>query len=311
MVDNLKSAVLKRIVGQTPVLNPKYLEFANHCGFTIVPCNVGKANEKGRVENAVGYVKKNFLGGLEIPNFDALAPAAGNWLNTVANVRIHGQTHKKPVELFEKERPYLSALPANPYDIATVSCVRASNQFRISLDTNRYSVPAEYAGARLTLKSYPDRVCIYCDNKLIARHVRSYDRHQDFEDTDHPKQLLAQRKKASDQKIFMRFLSMSPKADLYYRKLAQRRMNPTHHVRKIVALSEIYDPQSVARAIEDAFAFQAFSCEYIANLLEQRSRCLPQPGALHLTRSEDLLEIKIEQPDLTIYERKSHDGRKK
>jgi transposase len=54
MVDNLKSAVLRRIVGQAPVFNPKYLDFANHYGFTIAPCNVGKGNEKGRVENGVG-----------------------------------------------------------------------------------------------------------------------------------------------------------------------------------------------------------------------------------------------------------------
>ena len=46
MVDNLKSAVLKRIVGQDPVFNPKYLDFADHYGFTIVPCAVGKGNEK-------------------------------------------------------------------------------------------------------------------------------------------------------------------------------------------------------------------------------------------------------------------------
>jgi transposase len=46
MVDNLKSAVLKRIVGTAPVFNPKYLDFANHYGFTIAACNVGKGNEK-------------------------------------------------------------------------------------------------------------------------------------------------------------------------------------------------------------------------------------------------------------------------
>jgi transposase len=46
MLDNLKSAVLKRIVGLAPVLNPKYLDFANHYGFTITACNVGKGNEK-------------------------------------------------------------------------------------------------------------------------------------------------------------------------------------------------------------------------------------------------------------------------
>ena len=309
MVDNLKSAVLRRILGRAPVFNPKYLDFANHYGFAITPCNVGKGNEKGRVENAVGYVKKNFLAGLDIPDFVAIAPAARHWLETVANVRVHGETRKSPVALFEKERACLSALAENPFDGATVSQVRASSQFRITLDTNRYSVPAEYAGARLTLKSYPDRLCIYCGDKLLARHVRSYDRHQDFEDPDHPQQLLVQRKKARDQKIFMRFLALSPKADLYYRKLAQRRMNPHHHVRKIVALSEIYGPAPVARAIEDAFFFEAFSSEYIANLLGQRTGFHKEPSALHLTRREDLLDITLETPDLSVYqpERKEDD----
>jgi transposase len=305
MVDNLKSAVLKRIVGQAPVFNPKYLDFANHYGFTIAACNVGKGNEKGRVENGVGYVKKNLLAGLDISDFSAIHPAARHWLDTVANVRTHGKTNEQPIARFEKERSCLNPLPANRFDIATVCQVRASSQFRVAVDGNRYSVPAEYAGRRLTLKTYPDRICLYDDNKLVARHIRSYDRRQDIEDPDHPKQLLLWRKKAREQKIVMRFLSLSPKSDQYYQKLEQRRMNPYHHVQKIVALSEIYDPESVARALEDAFTFQAFSCEYIANLLEQRSRQLPQPGALHLTRREDLLELTVESPDLSIYEKET------
>jgi hypothetical protein len=302
MVDNLKSAVLSRIIGQAPVFNPKYLDFANHYGFTITPCNVGKGNEKGRVENGVGYVKKNFLSGLDIPDFDAVKPAARYWLDTIANVRIHGATRQKPAELLEKERPYLNPLPVHPFDIATVTQARASSQFRIILDTNRYSVPAEYAGALLTLKTYPDRLCVYLQDKLIARHNRTYDRHQDIEDPDHPKELLVQRKKARDQKIFMRFLSLSPRAESYWKNLEQRRMNPRHHVRKIVALSEIYTPEAVTRAMEDAFIYQAFSSEYIANILEQRARIKPEPGALHLTRREDLLDLTVEQPDLTIYQ---------
>jgi transposase len=301
MVDNLKSAVLKRIVGQAPVFNPKYLDFANHYGFTIAACNVGKGNEKGRVENGVGYVKKNLLAGLDIPDFAAIHPAAKNWLDTVANVRIHGETREKPVARFEKERPYLNPLPRHRFDIATVSQVRASRQFRVVVDTNRYSVPAEYAGCPLTLKTYPDRICLYSDNKLIARHARSYHRHQDIEDPDHPRQLLIWRKKAREQKIIQRFLALSPKAEQYYQNLQQRRMNLFHHVQKIVALSEIYDPEAVARALEDAFTFQAFSCEYIVNLLEQRSRRLPEPGALHLTRREDLLDLAVPSPDLSIY----------
>lgn len=271
MVDNLKSAVLKRIVGRAPVFNPKYLDFADHYGFTIAPCNVGKGNEKSRVENGVGYVKKNFLAGLDIPDFSAVNPAIRQWLDTIANVRIHGETRKKPEELFLEEKSRLRFLPPHPYDIAHISQVRASSQFRITIDTNRYSVPAEYAGTSLTLKAYPDRLCVYSNEKLIARHARSYDRYQDFEHPDHPKELLAQRKKAKDQKILARFLTLSPKAQDYYRELENRRMNPLHHLRQIVALSEIYTPEQVARAMEDAFTivYQLTSRAIMHMLLRQ------------------------------------------
>jgi transposase len=302
MVDNLKSAVIRRLIGQAPVFNPRYRDFAGHFGFSIKACGVGKGNEKGRVENAVGYIKKNFLGGLDIPEFSAVNPAAREWLGSVANVRVHGATRKKPVELFEVEKPALRPLPAMPYDVSTTRPARATNRFRVVLDTNRYSVPAEYAGGRLSLKSYPDRLCIYHHANLIAQHPRSYDRNCDFEDPDHPKALLAQRHAAREQRLLMRFVKLSPKAEAYYQQLVQRRMNPRHHIRQIVALSEIYAAEKVARAIEDAFTFQAFSCEYIANLLEQRERLLPEPGALHLTRRQDLLELELPEPDLRIYE---------
>jgi len=301
MVDNLKSAVLTRVLGEAPVFNPKYRDFATHYGFTIAPCNVGKGHEKGRVENAVGYVKKNFLAGLELPDFSALNPAARQWLDTVANVRLHSETRAQPVQVWHTERPYLSPLPLQPFDIATVSQVRASRQFRITLDTNHYSVPAHYAGQALTLKTYPERLCIYHGDQLIARHGRRYDRFQDVEDPDHPKPLLEQRKKARDHQLFRRFLTLSPRAEAYYLQLEARRLNPHHHVRKIVALSDIYSVEAVTRAMEDAFTYEAFSAEYIANLLEQRARCTPEASALHLTRREDLLEISLAPPDLSLY----------
>jgi transposase len=301
MVDNLKSAVLRRIVGKAPVFNPKYLDFANYTGFAITPCAVGKANEKGRVESGVGYVKKNLLAGLDIPEFAVMAPITRNWLDTVANVRIHKETGKRPVEMFQEEKIYLQTLPVHPYDIATISQMRATRQFRIALDGNSYSVPAELAGIAVNVKVYPDRVCIYHENNLVARHVRSYERRKDFELPDHPKALLEMRRKARDQKIFMRFLSLSGNAQEYYRQLKERRLNPLHHIRQIVALSEIYSPEKVSRAIDDAFALGAFSCEYIVNLLEQRSKIIPESSALHLTRRQDLLDLDISEPDLTLY----------
>ena len=307
MVDNLKCAVLKRHVGQAPVFNPRYQDFANHYGFEIRACGVGKGNEKGRVENAVGYVKKNFLSGLDISDFRTINPAAKAWLEQIANVRQHGTTRKQPVELFAVDKAAMGSLAPIPYDSATIRTVRANNRFRVALDGNRYSVPAEYAGAQLTMKASIDTVCLYHNSNLVARHARSYDRNQDFEHPDHPRALLLQRKKAREQRLLMHFLKLSPKAEAYHEELARRRMNPRHHIRQIVALSEIYGTDMLARAIEDAFTYQAFSCEYIANLLEQRRRILPEAGALHVTRRQDLLQLDIPEPNLSIYDTGDND----
>jgi len=302
MVDNLKSAVTRRMVGQAPVFNAKYLDFANHYDFKIKACGVAKGNEKGRVENAVGYVKTSFLGGLDMPDFSALNPGARQWMDEVANVRVHGTIKKRPVDVFEIEKPSLQPLPTGPYNIATIKPVRSTKMFRVVLDTNKYSVPHEHAGAKLSMHAWPDRVCLYHENNLIARHTRSYDRHKDIENADHPKALLQQRRRAKDQRLYMSFLKISPKAEAYHDELAKRRMNPKHHIRQIVALSEIYSADEMARAMDDAFTFEAFSCEYIANILEQRKHIPKEPGALHLTRRQDLLDMEIPEPNLSIYE---------
>jgi len=301
-VDNCKVAVLSR-AGGCLVFNPRYLDFANHYGFQIRACGVGQPQEKGRVENGVAYVKKNFLNGLELSDFKIVNPAARYWLDTVANVRVHGQTQKTPQELFAQEK--LRPLHPLPYEAAVLESIRVNSQFRFKVDGNRYSVPCQYASSKLTLKRFPDRLVVYDRDKLVAEHVRRYDRNQDYELPDHVAPLLLHRKKAREQKLFLRFLALCAKAHDYYQQLEQRRLNPKHHVQKIVALSELYGADAVARALEDAFTYQAFSCEYIANLLEQRQHPPNEPGALHLTRQQDLLELELPAPDLSLYDTKN------
>lgn len=303
MVDNLKSAVLQRPRGELPVFHPRYLELANHFGFTIKPCNPGQGQEKGRVENGVGYVKKNLLNGLEISDLSALNLTAQRWLETIANTRHHGETHQRPVDLWTAEKPHLLPLNEQPFETALIKPLRASNQFRISFDANHYSVPAEYASQRLQLHAYPDRLCVYANGQLIARHRRSYDRHQDIEDPDHPKALLTQRRNAREQKLLARFLTLSPQAETYYQHLAERRLNARHHVHKILALSDRYGQEAIARALTDALHFEAFSSEYIANLLQSRARHQPDsPAPLHVPRAGDALDIEVAEPDLSLYD---------
>jgi transposase len=303
MVDNLKSAVLQRLVGAAPVFNPKYLDFSRHWGFEISPCNVRSGNEKGRVENGVGYVKKNLLSGLELADFAALQPAAALWVDTVANLRIHAATQQRPIDRFEDERALLHRLNPAGFDLARICAVRATKQFRVPLDANHYSVPARYAGYRLTLKAYAGRVCIYDGEQLVARHSRSMDRHQDIEDPEHARQLLTQRKSAREQRLLMQFLALSPRAGAYHVGLETKRVNARVHLRKILALAELHGTEAVARALDDGLELQAFSAEYIANILAARRRIGEPPAALQLTRRADLLDLELPEPDLSIYDR--------
>jgi transposase len=300
MLDNLKTAVLSHPRGQPAIYHPRYMDFARFFGVELKACNVRAAHEKGRVERAVGYVKQNFLAGYTPTSLSEINLAVRSWMDEVANVRVHAETKKSPQALFQEET--LQPLPAAEYDVGVVRLAHATRRCRIHMDGNRYSVPAEYAGTRLTVRVYPDKLIISHEQRLVAEHERRYDRGQDIENPDHVRQLLMQRKRAREQNLLRQFFRLSPLAEAYYQQLQIHRMNPRSHARKIVALSEIYGIDEVARALADAAEFQAFSSEYIANILEQRRRVLPEAGVLHLSRRQDLLDLDLPPADLQAYE---------
>jgi transposase len=304
LIDNLKTGVLSHRFGERAVFNPRYLDFAAHYGFEPRACNVRKANEKGRVENFVGYVKKNLLAGLDLPDsLGAMNTAARHWLDTVANVRHHKETRGQPAELFATvEEPALRPLPSVPGEISVARTVRVTNRCRVVLDTNRYSVPHLYASRQLTLHAFPDRLCLYHAHNLVATHPRSYERHRDFEDPDHVRELLDQRRRARDAKWLLTFYALSPHSEFYHQQLKARHLNERVHINRIVALTEIHGPEKVALALEDAIQSEAYSSQYIENILEQRARHNPVPGPLHLTRRADLLDLELPAADLSPYD---------
>lgn len=302
MVDNLKSAVLEHKAGEPPRWNPAYAAFAADYGFKIVACNPRSPQEKGRVENAVGYVKKNFLAGRSLRDFAHIAPVARRWLDQTANRRIHRATGKTPYELWEQEKAQLLTLPVNPPSPASILRQRATSTFRLNIDTNRYSVPAEYAGHSLDVHLYAEAILIYHEGQFIAEHRRDYSRHEDHENPDHARALLAQRQSARRHKELQSFLQLGEHAEAFYQGLQQRRLNAHVHLRKILALQGVYSRAQITEAISDAHQMNAHSSEYIINLLSQRTEILAEPGPLHLTRPGDQLEIDLPPADLSVYE---------
>lgn len=304
MVDNCKTAVLKaRRDGMPPELNPVYEDFARHYGFRISACNPGRPNEKGRVESAVGYVKSSFLAGREPCAPEALAPALADWLQNVANVRIHGSTGRRPAELFEEaERAALRPLPAGPHECCVASIAGADSCFRVTVDGNRYSVPSSAASQKVQVFRYADRVVIRSlGGEPLADHPRNFGHKQEIADPEHERALVLKMRHAHDRRRLTKFLALGPDARAYLEALRERRAAWRGHLDRINALAEIHGRDELARCLADAAECGAYSADYVHNILEARSRALPEPGPLHVTRRADLLELELPEPDLEIY----------
>jgi len=301
MIDNLKSAVLSHPRGGAPEYHPRHLDLARHYGFEPRACNVRSPHEKGMVERAVSYVRDSLLNGLDLGAFPPLNPIARVWLDQTANVRVHGSLGQRPIDLFAVEKAALQPLPANPYDPAVSCPLTASSQYRVTLDTNTYSVPAQYAGRRLTLRKCPDHVRLYHEGSLIAEHPRSHERRRDVVQPDHERELLRRKRGAREQHALARLMRLCPAAEAFVHGLQTKSLNPRNEILKTAALADLHGEDALRRAIEDAVELEAFRSEYIANLLHQRARPLPEAGPLHLTRNEDLLDLTLPTPDISIY----------
>ena len=107
-------------------------------------------------------------------------------------------------------------------------------------------------------------------------------------------------------------MSLSPKSELFLRGLQEKRINEKIHIKKIVALCEIYKENKVRRAIEDALETEFYSSEFIINILEQRKNLLNfYKNPIHLIRKEDILDIELTKPDLNIYKNKENNKNEK
>jgi len=205
------------------------------------------------------------------------------------------------VDLLEKERSRLLPLTDLPGGTATTRTVRACRRCRVQVDANRYSVPPLMAGKMLTLQLEDERLRLFDEGRLVAEHRRSFERGRDIVDPRHEKELLDARSRAWRARLLGRFLEICPEAPRYREGLEERRLDARSHMERIVALCEVHGKEVVGRALRDALDLGAYSCEYIANLLAQRSRVLPQAGALHLTRASDMLDLELPEPDLSVY----------
>lgn len=301
IVDRCKTAIVGETADGRPIPHPRYQDMARHCGFEVRACARRSPWQKGRVERGVGYVKHNFLHGRARPGLETLRVDAHDWLERVANVRVHGTTGEKPAVLFAKEKPCLKPLPANPYDCSVTKSCLVDKTCRFRFDGNRYSVPPLYASAKVTVHILPDRLLVYARGQFIARHDRCYGRRQPVVDPEHDRQVRLEAGHRRERRLLQDFLAIGEVAERFYHGLTARQVQPRSHVRKVLALREIHGTDKVRAALEDAVRFHAFAAEYIEHMVRFRVTS-EEPPPLRLARRQDLLELDLKDPSLAAYQ---------
>jgi hypothetical protein len=169
LYDNMKQVVLKRApVSSDSIWNPDFEDFFKHYGFIPRLCRPYRPQTKGKIENSVGFVKRDFLMGGEFHSFSDLNHQAQIWLARI-NSTIHGTTNEIPMEQLSKEglKNY-DAVP--PYHNIRNESRKISRDSYVSYLGNRYSVPYRFAGRNCSLQVSGKTLTMVIGRDVICTH---------------------------------------------------------------------------------------------------------------------------------------------
>ena len=154
--DNMRTAVARfaiRNADKKPT--DDLLKISTYYQFDIRFCNVYRANEKGRVERSVEYVRrKAFSQNDEFTDLDSANRYLNQKLTTLNNRKSKGESNTFAERVCD-EKKYMTVLPVSAYDTALIQTLRTDKYHTISVDTNHYSIPENVNGPIVDVKVYP------------------------------------------------------------------------------------------------------------------------------------------------------------
>jgi transposase len=174
--DNMLTAVIERD-GPLIRFNEAFLDFLRPFHVAPVPCNIGQAHEKGKIEKgAIHFIRHNFWPLRSFRDHDDLQAQANLWRDEVANLRVHATTGSRPIDRFRKEalRPLPELLP----DCRDTAPAKVHADFSIRFDGNSYTVPPWLVGKTVVVKADPKTLTVYFKEKAVAIHQRTFERHR-------------------------------------------------------------------------------------------------------------------------------------
>jgi transposase len=188
LYDNMKTAVDKVGVGKVRSVNARFQAMCSHYLFEPEFCNPASGWEKGIVEKNVQDRRRQVWREASERRWADLV-SLNAWLGERCRACWAETAHPEwpaltVAEVLQDEQARLMPCP-QPFDGYVEQAVRVSATALVHFQRNRYSVPTRHVNEVLSLRVYPDTLVLVADNVEVARHVRSFERHQTFYDWQH------------------------------------------------------------------------------------------------------------------------------
>jgi len=304
LYDNLKSAVLERH-GDAIRFHPTLLSFAGHYRYEPRPVAVARGNEKGRVERAIGYVRKAFFAARDFADLDDLNAQAKDWcLGMAADRRCPAEPERTVRAVFAEEVERLLPLPETPLPLFETVAVKVGKTPYVRFDLNDYTIPHTHVMRMLTVFAEPHEVRIVDGAHELARHPRSYDKGAQIEEPGHIRALVERKRAARQHRATDRLVQAAPASQSLLNRAAERGNNLGAIVVGLQRLLERYGAAELQAAILEALARDVPHPNAVRLALEHRreQRGAPPPTAIPMPEHVRARDILVRPHDLQSYD---------
>jgi len=268
--DNPKTVVLRHEDGR-PVWNATLAPVAIDYGFTVELCTPRQPQQKGAVENLVGFVKRSFFRARRFQDLERDLPEQlAGWLLEVNTVRPSRATREIPAVRLPAEQARMKRLVVAPAEYGLRVPVTVGPTAMVTHQGIRYAMPAAACGLPATLWLYPDRV------KIITAGSRHEALHPRFPTVGTVSYLPGQRAAqlaavagARKRLYFMRerLLELGPVGEGYLTELIHQRPHTWKgDVERLFALLEELGDERFRAVLQRALFQRLVGAEYVVRL---------------------------------------------
>jgi transposase len=299
--DNSAIAVIEVLKGRERKLTREFLRLQSHYLFQEHFCLVRRANEKGHVERLIGFARRNFL--VPVPRVESLE-ALNQHLRERCLADLTERTRGKPApksELLLDDQAAFLPIPKQPFEARRIEAGTVNSESLVRFDTNDYSVPVQYAHRQLVVVATAEEVRLIYEDRLVARHRRSWARERTLFDPIHYLALLERKPGGFDYARPLEDWQLPDCFALLRRRLeVADQQHGTRSFIRVLRLLEKFSLSQLAEAVEYALDIDVIDADSIRTIVEHRAdqpvKLFPLDGRPHLAH------VRVETTDVSSYQ---------